>query len=120
MVLKINRSSMADFGFSPPARVFEVALAGTCPLCDDWPEIDECFTPGEEIIVIGSAEDVVGALDRDHAARRRRIGEAFHRRALRDHAYARCATQPEQPFAECREWRNPAARRQDYLLEESA
>ena len=59
MVMNINRSSMADFGFSPPTRVFEVAGAGTCLLCDDWPGIDDCFEPEREIIVIRSAEDVV-------------------------------------------------------------
>ena len=37
MVMNINRASMAKSGFSPPTRVFEVAGAGTCLLCDDWP-----------------------------------------------------------------------------------
>lgn len=37
MVMNIDRSSMADFGFSPPTRVFEVAGAGACLLCDNWP-----------------------------------------------------------------------------------
>ena len=123
MVMNINRSSMADFGFSPPTRVFEVAGAGTCLLCDDWPGIDECFEPGKEIIVIRSAEEVASALDRYDSAERRRIGQAFHQRALRDHTYARRAQQAEQAFLKCLERRRPAnsALSQDeYLLEERA
>jgi spore maturation protein CgeB len=118
MVMNINRSSMADFGFSPPTRVFEVAGAGTCLLCDDWPGIEECFQPGKEIIVIRSAEDVVGALERYDPEERRRIGSAFHERALRDHSYAQRAEQAEKAFKECLERRRGA--REDTLVEERA
>ncbi len=68
MVMNINRASMAQSGFSPPTRVFEVAGAGTCLLCDDWPGIDDCFEPDREILVIRNAEDVVDALARHDAA----------------------------------------------------
>ncbi|GAC1659955.1 MAG: glycosyltransferase [Acidobacteriaceae bacterium] len=101
MVMNINRASMADFGYSPPTRVFEVAGAGTCLLCDDWPGIADCFGPDAEILVVTSAEDVVAALrEHDHAARRR-IGDAFHARALRDHTYAKRAAQADFAFREC-------------------
>lgn len=101
MVLNINRASMAQSGFSPPTRVFEVAGAGTCMLCDDWPGIDDCFQPDEEILVIRSAHDVVAALQTHDDAARRRIGRAFHERALRDHTYAQRALQAEQAFQYC-------------------
>ncbi len=101
MVMNINRASMADFGFSPPTRVFEVAGAGTCMLCDDWPGIDDCFEPGREILVIRTAEDVVRALEEHDDAARREIGAAFHARGLRDHTYAQRALQAEAAFREC-------------------
>lgn len=101
MVMNINRASMALSGFSPPTRVFEVAGAGTCLLCDDWPGIDDCFEPGTEILVVKSAEDVVAALATYDDGARRRIGEAFHRRGLRDHTYAQRALQAEQAFRQC-------------------
>lgn len=100
MVMNINRSSMASFGFSPPTRVFEVAGAGTCLLCDDWPGIDECFKPGEEILVIRSAEDVVRALREHDQPARVKIGQAFHARALRDHTYEQRAKKAERAFTE--------------------
>jgi spore maturation protein CgeB len=101
MVMNINRSSMADFGFSPPTRVFEVSGAGTCMLCDDWPGIDDCFEPDSEILVIRTASDVVEALKRHDADARRRIGNAFHQRGLRDHTYEQRALQAENAFLDC-------------------
>lgn len=99
MVMNINRASMADFGFSPPTRVFEVAGAGACMLCDDWPGIDDCFEPDVEILVVRTAEDVVSALNRYNETSRRQIGTAFHARGLRDHTYAQRALQAQAAFS---------------------
>lgn len=109
MVMNINRNSMAVSGFSPPTRIFEVAGAGACMLCDDWPGIDECFEPGKEILVVRTAEDVVDALHRYSEADRGRIGHAFRERALRDHAYAQRAAQAEAAFLESIRQRSAAA-----------
>lgn len=114
MVLNINRASMADFGFSPPTRVFEVAGSGTCLVCDDWPGIADCFEPGEEILVVRNAEDVALALHQYDAAARRRIGEALHARALRDHTYAFRAAQADFAFRECLARRKGEAGPQTY------
>ena len=102
MVMNINRASMADFGFSPPTRVFEVAGAGTCLLCDDWPGISDCFEPGREILVVKTAEDVARALHEHDDKSRRDIGDNFRRRALRDHSYAFRTSQADFAFRECR------------------
>ena len=101
MVLNVNRASMADFGFSPPTRVFEVSGAGTCMLCDDWPGLGDTFEPGKEILVVRNAEDVVAALKQYDDAARRQIGAAFHARGLRDHTYAQRAAQAHAAFNEC-------------------
>ena len=101
MVMNINRSSMASSGFSPPTRIFEVAGAGTCLLCDDWPGIEDCFEPGSEILVVRHPQDVVDALNRYNEIERRRIGNAFRERALRDHTYAQRAQLANSAFKEC-------------------
>lgn len=101
MVMNINRASMANSGFSPPTRVFEVAGAGTCLLCDDWPGIDDCFEPGTEILVVRDAEDVLRALRTHNWQQREQIGKAFRDRALRDHTYTQRAVQAEQAFNYC-------------------
>jgi spore maturation protein CgeB len=100
MVMNINRSSMASSGFSPPTRMFEAAGAGACMLCDDWPGIDECFEPEQEILVVRDARDVAEALRYYDETARTRIGQAFHARALRDHSYAQRAAQVETAFIE--------------------
>lgn len=94
-VLNINRASMASSGFSPPTRVFEAAGAAACMLCDDWEGIDDCFAIDSEILVVRNAEDVVRQLRTHNAEVTKRIGQAFHRRALRDHTYAQRAAQAD-------------------------
>lgn len=108
MVMNINRASMADFGFSPPTRVFEVSGAGTCMLCDDWPGISDCFEPEKEILVVRSAADVVTELRRHDDTSRRQIGNAFQARGLRDHTYQQRALQVERALTECMQRRDLA------------
>lgn len=117
MVMNVNRASMADFGFSPPTRVFEVSGAGTCMLCDDWPGIDDCFQPNTEILVVRTAEDVVDALKRHDDFSRQRIGAAFHKRALRSHTYAQRALQAENAFMDCIARKSSWKTRSEVLLE---
>jgi spore maturation protein CgeB len=100
MVMNINRASMADSGFSPPTRVFEVAGTGACMLCDHWPGIDDCFEPEKEIVIVRDAEGVVDALRCYDDKARKRIGSAFRARALRDHTYAQRAAQAEFAFVQ--------------------
>ena len=101
MVMNINRSSMADYGYAPPTRVFEAAGAGACLLCDEWPGIDRFFEPGREILVIRNAEDVADALGRYAPDARRRIGNEFRERALRDHTYAQRANEIQAALLGC-------------------
>jgi len=114
MVMNINRASMADFGFSPPTRVFEVAGTGACMLCDDWPGISDCFEPGKEILVVKTAEDVARALHEHKDQARRDIGENFRQRALRDHTYSMRASQADFAFRECRARRRGEVEPQTY------
>jgi spore maturation protein CgeB len=93
MVLNINRDSMADVGFSPPTRVFEAAGAGACLITDYWQGIDAFFDPGKEILVAGSAEEIVHFLRTVPAKKAQKIGEAMRTRALHDHLYAQRALQ---------------------------
>jgi spore maturation protein CgeB len=88
MVLNINRDSMAGVGFSPPTRVFEAAGAAACLITDRWAGIETFFAPEKEILVAGSAEEVVHCLRTVSADQARQIGANMRERALRDHTYA--------------------------------
>ncbi len=106
MVLNINRESMAEVGFSPPTRVFEVAGSGSCLLCDAWPGVETFFVPDKEILVVQSAEEIVSALRRYSPAGAAALGSALHSRALRDHTYAQRAAAADRVLQ--RLWRRKA------------
>lgn len=97
--LNVNRDSMAQYGFSPPTRVFEAAGAGACLLTDAWTGIDLFLDPGAEILVAASGEDVaahLGGLTADRAAS---IGAAARRRILAQHTYAHRAREVDAILA---------------------
>jgi spore maturation protein CgeB len=96
MVLNINRDSMAQVGFSPPTRVFEVAGSGACLLCDAWPGVETFFVPDEEVLVVRNAEEIVAALRTHSVQSAARIGAGLHRRALGQHTYAQRAEQAHE------------------------
>lgn len=87
LVLNVNRDSMADAGFSPPTRIFEAAGAGACVVTDAWAGVEHFFTPGEEILIASSAEDVVRHLRETTRERAGEVGSAMRARALREHTY---------------------------------
>jgi spore maturation protein CgeB len=88
MVLNINRDSMAGVGFSPPTRVFEAAGAAACLITDRWAGIEQFFASESEILIAGSAEDIVFCLRNISSSKAREVGRNMRARALRDHTYA--------------------------------
>ncbi len=87
VVLNINRADMAATGYSPPTRVFEAAGCGSCLMSDVWPGIDTFFEPDQEILIAGSADEIVAHLRRTPHVRATVIGAAARARVLRDHTY---------------------------------
>ena len=81
--LNITRAAMARFGFCPSGRLFEAAACGVPLLSDVWEGLDSFFKPGQEILQVSSATDVLDALslsDRElgilaSAARERTLAE---------------------------------------------
>lgn len=123
MVMNINRSSMAECGYSPPTRVFEAAGAATCMICDEWPGLDEFFEPEREVIVVRNAEDVVQAIRHYDARMRRQIASAFFEKAVKFHTYETRAEQAEDAFLKClssRKRRQAVVRQEADLLARGA
>lgn len=104
MVLNINRDSMAGVGFSPPTRVFEAAGAGACLITDKWTGVETFFEPGFEILVAGSAEEIVGYLRTVSAEDAQTVGSNMLARALKEHTYALRAQQFDSIVAEACEY----------------
>jgi spore maturation protein CgeB len=90
--LNVTRRDMAAMGCCPSGRLFEAAACGAPILSDDWPGLDAFFTPGEEIILVSSGDEVLAALalsDSELAqmaarARERTLAEHSSTRRARD------------------------------------
>lgn len=100
MVLNVVRQSMAEYGFSPPTRVFEVAGCGACLITDAWVGVEAFFEAGRELLVAASAEEIVRHLRTTSAEQAQLIGRAARERVVREHTYDGRAEVLEQVLAE--------------------
>jgi spore maturation protein CgeB len=87
-ILNVNRNSMAQYGFSPPTRIFEAAAAGACIISDYWVGMENFFEPGKEILVAKDGDEVAGILENLEPSRATAIGYAAYLRALSEHTYS--------------------------------
>ncbi len=89
--LNVTRADMLRAGYSPSVRLFEAAACGVPVVTDDWPGLEEFFTPGEEILVARSAAEVEAILCDIRETERRGIGRRARERVLAEHTAARRA-----------------------------
>ncbi len=87
-VLNIARDSMANIGFSPATRVFEVAGAGACLITDAWEGVELFLRPGTEVLVARDGKDVAEHVRTLTPDRARAIGKAALERVKSEHTYA--------------------------------
>ncbi|GJG87475.1 glycosyl transferase [Gemmatimonadetes bacterium T265] len=90
LTLNTTRGAMAAMGWCPSGRLFEAAACGVPILTDTWDGLDAFFSPGDEILVAGSAEDALAALDRPDAELRA-IADRARARTLEEHTADRRA-----------------------------
>lgn len=90
-ILNVNRASMAETGFSPPTRLFEVAGAGACLITDAWDGIEMFLTPGREVLVARDGNDVVDIMQTLSTERAASVGQAGRQRIMAEHTYDRRA-----------------------------
>jgi len=93
--LNVTRADMIAAGYSPSVRLFEAAACGVPIISDDWAGLDELFTPGEEILIARSADDVLRVLHDLPEVERRRIGARARGRVLAEHTAAHRAMELE-------------------------
>jgi spore maturation protein CgeB len=94
--LNITRADMIRAGYSPSVRLFEAAACGVPIVSDRWDGLGSFFEIGSEIIVVDSANDVLGVLTHTNEAERRRIGERARGRVLSAHTAAHRAAELER------------------------
>ncbi|HET8547285.1 MAG TPA: glycosyltransferase [Bryobacteraceae bacterium] len=84
LTLNVTRQAMADMGWCPSGRLFEAAACGVPIVSDWWEGLDHFYTPGSEIVLCHSADDVVSAL-REPDERLRAIAARASERTLDCH-----------------------------------
>jgi spore maturation protein CgeB len=93
--LNATRADMVQAGWSPSVRLFEAAACGAAMISDRWPGIDAFFTPGREILLPESTEEVIEILRTTPDDARRAIGLAARERILAEHTAAHRAEELE-------------------------
>jgi spore maturation protein CgeB len=87
LTLSITRQAMLDWGWTPSGRLFEAAACGTPVLTDRFPGLEAFFTPGQEILVAETPDDVLAALDLSDAELHQ-LARAARERTLAEHTGA--------------------------------
>ncbi len=83
--LNVTRSYMVRAGYSPSVRLFEAAACGRPIITDRWPGIETFFSPGKEILIADSPEQMLQYLFDMPAAEREQIGQRARQRVLGEH-----------------------------------
>ena len=81
-VLNVTRREMVISGYSPSVRLFEAAACGATIISDNWPGLDTFFTPGEEILLANTPDDVIQRLQTGGLPE---IGRRAQERVLEEH-----------------------------------
>jgi spore maturation protein CgeB len=107
LTLNVTRRDMVLAGYSPSVRLFEAAACGATIVSDNWPGLDSFFTPGKEILLPTSSDDVVHYLQDVDDAELQRIGQAAADRVLAEHTSDHRAQQLEQLVEQAGARRSP-------------
>ncbi len=94
--LNLTRKEMVEAGYSPSVRLFEAAGCGATIISDSWEGLETFFVPQQEILLPGSAEDVLSYLDNLGEAESRAIGRRAQERVLAEHSAQKRAIQFEE------------------------
>ncbi len=95
-VLNLTRADMVAAGWSPSVRLFEASACAAAIISDTWPGLEDFFTPGEEILVASTRDEVLRMLTGMTEAEARRMGEAAQARTLATHTAAARALEFER------------------------
>lgn len=103
LTLNVTRRDMVRAGYSPSVRLFEAAACSATIISDNWPGLETFLTPGEEILLPSSAEDVVHILREATQEELSRIGLHAQERVLLEHTSAKRAEEFERYICGCGE-----------------
>jgi spore maturation protein CgeB len=98
--LNITRALMVQAGYSPSIRLFEAAACARPIVSDAWEGLEQFFTPGEEILVADSADEMLRYLQESSDSEIEAMGKRARARVLAEHTAAHRAAELENYIAE--------------------
>ena len=98
--LSLTRADRIAAGYSPGLQLFEAAACGTPIISDEWPGLEEFFTPGREILIARTSHDVERFLWSLSDTAAVKIGQAARHRVLAHHTAAHRVIELEGYLAE--------------------
>jgi spore maturation protein CgeB len=93
--LNVTRADMVAAGWSPSVRLFEAAACAVPVVSDIWEGLDSLFSPGGEIVLACSTEEVVALLARSAEGQASAMGRKARERVMRGHRAADRAAELE-------------------------
>jgi spore maturation protein CgeB len=77
--LNLTRGPMRRWGHCPSARLFEASALGVPLMTDDWPGLEDFFTPNVDVALVRTSDDVVAWASRPADDRARLAARARER-----------------------------------------
>ena len=99
--LNLTRNEMIAAGYSPSVRLFEASACGAAILSDAWAGLDHFLTPGEEILLPQTANEVADILLHFPEEQRIRMGRRARERILSEHTSEHRAHEFEKVVVQC-------------------
>jgi spore maturation protein CgeB len=99
--LNLTRADMIAAGCSPSVRLFEASACAAALLSDPWPGLEDFLTPGQDILLPKTAQEVAGILRHTPDAERHAMGQRARDRILSQHTADHRAAQFEQVVSTC-------------------
>jgi spore maturation protein CgeB len=96
--LNLTRADMRELGYSPSVRLFEAAACGVPIMSDRWAGLETIFTPGREILLADTTEEVLRHLRERSEQERNEIAAAARARVLKEHTSVHRAKELEDIF----------------------
>jgi len=115
--LNVTRREMIRAGHAPSVRLFEAAACGTPIISDAWQGIDEVLTPGREVLIAHSRNDVQTYLHDLSDRERNDLTARAQKRVLEQHTAAHRAIELDGYVREVAQTSASAAARTETLSE---
>jgi spore maturation protein CgeB len=96
LTLNLTREEMVSAGYSPSVRLFEAAGCGATIISDRWAGLEQFLSPGKEILLPDSADEVVRYISEMDESEIRRIGRQAQERVLTEHSSRHRAAEFEE------------------------